>query len=249
MDAAGRAGRQPLLPEARTVRAGPGDARATGDHRELISAEEFEGRVVGIDQFAYRGDSTWEQAALAVGTRRAIEFGQAKVGGDVSVSAHLVWSGVDLPARAAAGEAGALSQLQSALSWMLGAARVTPTPEYGIPTGDRLDNETATSTFLDPARWRIELHAASTGVLFKERFHPQWRAFQVDIASLSGIGSRTALPIVPTTHGFMYVTLQPNARTIEFVFERHPYESAMRGVSGVALFVTIGLTLFLWRRR
>ena len=249
MDAAGRAGRQPLLPEARTVRAGPDDARSTGDQRGLITAEGFDGRVVGIDVFAYRGDVTWEQAALAVGTRRVIEFGQSRVAGDAALSAHLVWSGVDLPARAAAGDAAALSQLQSALAWMLGAARVSPTAEYGVPTGDRLDNDTATSTFIDPARWRIELHAASTGVLFKERFHPQWRAFQLDTAPLSGFESRTSLPITPTTHGFMYVRLPPNARIVEFVFERHPYESATRGVTGLALLATIGLTLFLWRRR
>ena len=95
------------------------------------------------------------------GTRRVIEFGQTRVASEVSVSTHFVWSGVDLPARAAAGDAGALAQLQSALSWMLGAARVTPTQEYGVPAGDRLDNETATSTFLDGSHWRIELHAAS----------------------------------------------------------------------------------------
>jgi hypothetical protein len=249
MDAAGRAGKQPLLPEARTIRAGPDEARIAGDHKDLITADGYDGRVVGIDAFAYRGDSTFEQAALAVGTRRVIEFGQTRVASEVSVSTHVVWSGVDLPARAAAGEAGALAQFQSALSWMLGAARVTPTQEYGVPAGDRLDNDTATSTFVDGSHWRIELHAASTGVLFKERYHPQWRAFQVDVAPRSGQESRTALPIVPTTHGFMYVTLSPNARTIEFVFERHPYESATRGVAGVALFVTIGLTVFLWRRR
>ena len=249
MDPAGRAGKQPLLPEARTLRAGPDDVRPAGDHRELITADGFDGRVVGIDAFAYRGDIQFEQAALAVGSRRVIEFGQGKVASEVSVSAHVVWSGADLPARAAAGEPAALAQLQSALSWMLGAARITPTAEYGVPAGDRLDNDTATSTFLDPAHWRIELHAASTGVLFKERYHPQWRAFQVDTAAASGIGSRTALPIIPTTHGFMYVTLPPNARTIDFVFERHPYEAATRGVSGVALFVTLGLTVFLWRRR
>jgi hypothetical protein len=249
MDAAGRAGKQPLLPEARTLRAGPDDVRPVGDHQDLVTAGGFEGRVVGIDAFAYRGDTAFEQAALAVGTRRVIEFGQGKVASEVSVSAHIVWSGADLPARAAAGEAGSLAQLQSALSWMLGAARITPTPEFGVPSGDRLDNETATSTFVDPAHWRIQLHAASTGVLFKERYHPQWRAFQVEVAALSGFESRTALPIIPTTHGFMYVTLPPNARTIDFVFERHPYESATRGVTVVALFITLGSTLFLWRRR
>ena len=249
MDAAGRPGKQPLLPEAHTLRAENGDTRTVGDHTDLITADGYQGRVVAIEPFQYHADQRWEQGALTVGSRRVIEFGQALVASEVAVSTHLVWSGVDLPARAAAGEPGAQAQLGTALSWILGAARVTPTPSFGTPSGDRLDNDTATSTFLDPAHWKIELRTASTGLLFKEHWHPQWRALQVDVAPLSGLESRTSLPILQTTHGYMYVPLPANARTIEFVFEKHPYESAARGVSGVALFVTIGVTLFLWRRR
>jgi len=47
----------------------------------------------------------------------------------------------------------------------------------------------------------------------------------------------------------MYVTLPPNARTVEFVFERHPLETASRGISAVAAFITIAVSFFLWRRR
>lgn len=248
MDAAGRAGRQPLLPEAHTVRATDQDTKPSGDAKLIVDAG-FDGRAVAMEKFTYRGDPNWEQAALTVDGQRVIQYGQSKVAGDVGVSAHLVWSGVDLPARAARGDETALAQLGNALTWMLGAAEVAPTTGYGRPDGDVLESEIATSTFLSPTHWRIELKVATTGVLFKERFHEQWRAFQVDTSPLTRQETRTPLKgLRPTAQGFMYVTLPPNARTIDFVFERHPFESATRGVSGIAVFIVAGLALFIARR-
>lgn len=247
-DSAGRAGAQPLVGAAQTVRAD--DANATGPRTELVTATGFSGRATAIDRFVYRADPGWEQAALAVGNKRVIQYGQTVVAGDTGIAAaHMVWSGADLPARAAAGDERALGQLRQALLWMLSDAGVTPTGGYGIPeSGDVLDNELATTTFKDPTRWRVELKAATTGLLFKQRFHGQWRAFQVETQGLSGMDTRTSLKIRPTTHGYMYVTLPPNARTVEFVFERHPFEAAGRGVSAIALFITIGITFFVLRQ-
>lgn len=251
MDPAARAGPQPLLPEAQTVRASADDVATIGEHGRLITAGQgFEGRVVAIDRFEYAADPGWEQAALVVQNKRVIQFGQTKIAGDVAVSAHLVWAGADLPARAAAGDRVARDQLRAALEWMLGAAQVERTQAFGRPQGgDVLDTDLATSRFLDPAHWRIELKVAATGVLFKQRYHEQWRAYQVDIMPLAQTEARTPLQIRPTTHGHMYVTLPPNARVVAFVFERHPYEAAARGISALALFVTLGVSFFLWRRR
>ncbi len=66
---------------------------------------------------------------------------------------------------------------------------------------------------------------------------------------LAGGESRIPVKIRPTTHGYMFVTLPPNARRVDFVFERHPFEAAPRGVSAIALFLTLGITFFLLRRR
>lgn len=250
MDAAGREGAQPLVHDSHTVRAESGDTRQTGDAK-LIVAKGFGGRVVAIDPFTYRADPSWEQASLSVGNKRVIQYGQTKIAGDVGVSAHLVWSGADLPARAVRGDQAALDQLSNALSWMIAAADVVPTGGYGTPDGDVLQSDLATSTFLTPTHWRIELKVATTGVLFKERYHDQWRAYQVEISPLTGQEtSRTPLKgLRPTTHGYMYVTLPPNARIVDFVFERHPFEPATRGVSGVAAFIILGVSFFILRRR
>ena len=249
MDAAGRAGRQPLLPDAHTVKATEDETSASGDAK-LLPARGFEGRVVAMDPFNYRSDQGWEQAALVVGNKRVIQYGQTKVAGDVGVSAHFVWSGADLPSRAARGDEHALAQLENALSWMLAAAKVTPTTGYGTPSGNVLESELATSTFIDPAHWRIELKAATTGILFKERYHEQWRAYQVDVSAVTHQESRTPLKgLRPTTHGYMFVTLPPNARTVDFVFERHPLEATTRGVSGIAAFIIVGVSVFIARRR
>ncbi len=247
MDAAGTSGSQPLVHDAEVVRGGADDVKSSGDAK-LVLARGFDGRVVAIDKFTYRNDPGWEQAALSSGNKRLIQYGTTKVAGDVGVSAHLVWSGVDLPRRAARGEESAVAQLENALAWMIGAAEVTPTSGYGTPNGDVLDSELAKSTFLSPTRWRIELKVAATGVLFKERYDPQWRAYQVDVSGRQ----ETRIPLKglrATTHGYMYATLPPNARVIDFVFERHQYESATRGVSGISLFIIFSVAFFIARRR
>lgn len=247
MDAAGLAGAQPLVGEARTVPAGSGDTRTIGD-AALLPARAFDGRVVGVGPFTYRSDPAWEQAALAVGNDRVVQYGESKVAGDVGVPAHMVWSGVDLPARATAGDAGAMAQLESALSWMLTAADVQVTGGYGRPSGDVLETDIARSRFVDPTHWRIELKAAATGILFKQRYHPQWRAYQVD-RSPSGLEQRTPLKgLSETAMGEMYVTLPPNARIVDLVFERDPFEPAERGLSLLATAIVVGVSLVLWRR-
>jgi hypothetical protein len=248
-DSAGRAGPQPLVGPAETLRADEG--KSTGGAADRIKVSGYSGRVTAIDRFDYRGDQGWEQSALTVGNKRVIQYGRAVVAGDVGiVQAHMLWSGADIPARAAAGEPGALAQLQDALTWFLTDAGVERTTGYGRPDGDDvLENELATVTFVDTNKWVVELRAATTGILFKERFHEQWRALQVDRPTLSGSETRVALKLRPTAHGHMYVTLPPNARKVEFVFERHPLEGATRGVSAVAAVVTAGITFFLLRQR
>jgi hypothetical protein len=248
-DTAGRTGRMPLVGEAETLRAE--DGRASGPAAARIKAASYAGRAVGIDRFAFLGDQTWEQAALTVGDKRVLQYGQSVVAGDAGVvQAHMLWSGLDIPARAAAGEQGALDQLQDVLVWMLTDAGGQRTTGYGRPDGkDVLENDLATVEFVDPTKWVVTLKAATTGILFKERFHEQWRALQVDTQALTQVETRVALRLRPTTHGYMFVTLPPNARKIEFVFERHPLEAASRGVSGVAAFITLGLTFFILRQR
>jgi hypothetical protein len=247
-DNAARAGDQPLVGTATTIRAD--DATVAGDEK-LVASGGYGGRVTAIDRFAYGGDQTWEQAAIVVGNKRVVQLGQGAVLGDVgSVAAHLAWSGADLPARAAGGDEHAVAQLRGSLQWLLGAAQAQAATGFGRPGGgDSLENDFATVRFIDPARWRVDIKAASTGILFKERYHEQWRASAVDITPLSGLESKTTLKIRPTANGFMYVVLPPNARRVDLVFERHPFESAARGVSGVAAFVTIAITFFLLRRR
>ena len=90
---------------------------------------------------------------------------------------------------------------------------------------------------------------ATTGILFKERYHPQWRAVAIERQGISGTQTRTALNVRATAHGYIYVTLPPNARTVEFVFERHPFEAAARGVSAIGLALAAGITFFLLRQR
>jgi hypothetical protein len=145
---------------------------------------------------------------------------------------------------------------------MLGDAAVGVTGNYGRPDGTpcepgklegtcatQLDSETGVATFHSPTSWRVRMKVATTGVLFKEQFHPQWRAYQVEEMSVPGQESKTPLEIRQTVDAHMYVTLPPNARTVEFVFERHPLETASRGISAVAAFITIAVSFFLWRRR
>jgi len=248
MDAAGLAGPQPLMPEARTVPAGRDDVAVVGDER-LIAARGFDGRVVAMDRFDLGGDAQWEEAALVAGNKRVIQFGSTGVAGDVGVSAHMVWSGADLPRRAAAGEPQAIAQLHSALSWMLTAAEIPPADDYARPAGgDVLEDAAATSRFISPEHWRIELHLASTGVLFKERHDERWRAYQMERSAVTGQESRTPLAIRPTAQGYMYVTLPPNARIVDFVFEPHPFEPAARGISLLALFALVGLAVLARRR-
>jgi hypothetical protein len=247
-DNAARSGAQPLVGDAQPIRAD--DATVSGDAR-LIGTSGLSGRVTAIDKLTYGGDDAWEKAALVVANKRVIQLGQTAVLGDVgSVAAHLLWSGADLPARTAAGDEGASLHLLRALQWLLGAADIVPATGYGRPDGTNvLANEFANIQFVDPTRWRLDLKAASSGVLFKERYHEQWRAFTVDIAPLSGIESRTPIRIRPTAQGYMYIVLPPNARRVDFVFEKHPLDTATRGVSGIAAFVALGITLFLLRRR
>lgn len=229
-----------------------------------------EGRVVAMDAWNYRDDEAWELASVRVGAARVLQFGVTSVAGDVSSAAHMVWSGLDLPGRAASGDQEARDQLERAIQWMLTDAGVGRTGGYGRPDGapcppgakdlsgrtearppitcaEVLDNETATSVFQSPTRWRVRMKVASTAVLFKERFHPQWRAYQVDQMG-GGAESTTPLPIQPTVDGQMYVTLPPNARIVDFVFERHPAEAPSRGVSAVAAFILLATSFFLWRR-
>lgn len=248
-DSAGRTGRMPLIGEAAPVRAE--EARATGTAAARIKATSYEGRAVGIERFSFLGDQGWEQAALTVGNKRVAQYGQTVVAGDAGVTqAHMFWSGLDIPGRAAAGERGALDQLQDVLLWMLTDAGAQATTGYGRPTGkDVLDNELAVIEFVDPTKWVVTLKAAVTGVLFKERFHEQWRALQVETQSLTQLETRVPLRLLQTSHGHMFVTLPPNARKIEFVFDRHPLETASRGVSAAAVALTLGITIFLLRRR
>jgi hypothetical protein len=249
-DAAGRPGAQPIVGEAHTVQAAPDQFRTTGDSQRFLSAGSFAGRVVGIDEWSFGNDADWERAALLVGGRRILQFGQtsARLAAE-AIAARAVWSGADLPARAAAGDASAKDQLRTILTWMLGAAQVQITGNYGRPAGDLVENETGISRSLSPTHWRVEMKVAATGVLFKMRHHPQWRAYQVERTALTAIETRTLLPILPTANGHMYVTLPPNARTIDFVLEAHPLEGPARGMSAVAVFLTLAVSFFIWRRR
>ena len=124
-DNAARAGPQPLLGDAETIRAEEG--KATGDLASRISGSGYAGRATAVDRFQYRSDAGWEQAALAIGNKRAVQYGQTVVAGDRGiVAAHMVWSGVDIPARAAGGDERALAQLRDASVWMLTVAGAQP---------------------------------------------------------------------------------------------------------------------------
>ncbi len=267
MDVAARAGQQPLgMPDAEIQQREADEFRTDEDVAEgatpLITAETgWSGRAAVLGQaWEFADDPDWELATMLVGASRVLQFGATQVGRE-ALAAHMVWSGVDLPGRTAAGDEAAKAQLERAIEWMLGDAGVGVTGNYGRPSGEpcepgkaegtcatQLDNETGVSTFRSPTSWRVQMKAATTGVLFKERFHPQWRAYQVAEMSDAGQESTTPLEIRQTVDGHMYVTLPPNARIVEFVFERHPLEGATRGVSAVAAFLTIAVSFFLWRR-
>lgn len=142
-----------------------------------------------------------------------------------------------------AGDAIAAAHFQRVLSW--GLKGLKPSGPWPKPDGPVYDTPSGKVTFVDPARWEIELKVATTGILFKESYHPRWRAFQVDRGAQV---SRTPLPIFPTTHGLMFVAPPANAQVVEFVFERHPAETATRGVSGIAAFIIAATAFFVWRR-
>jgi len=275
MDIASRPGSQILgMPDAVNLQRSADEYRVVEEVKDdalplVTLAAGADGRVVAMDQWRYRDDAAWELATVRVGTERVLQFGATKVAGE-ALAAHMLWSGLDLPARAAAGDEAARDQLERAIQWMLTDAAMQLTGPYGRPAGtvcptgaadprpaagaeavtcaDVLDNATATSIFQSPTRWRVRLKVATTHLLFKERFHPEWRAYQVE-QRVGGSESTTPLPIRPTVDGHMYVTLPPNARIVDFVFERHPLEAASRGVSAVATFVLLAISFFLWRRR
>lgn len=267
MDVAARPGQQPLgMPEAEVQQRGADEFRTQEDVAEggtaLITAETgWSGRVAALGQaWNFADDPTWELATMLVGGSRVLQFGATRVGVE-ALAAHMVWSGVDLPRLTAEGDAAAHAQLKRAIEWMLGAATVGVTGNYGRPDGTpcdpeklegtcatQLDSETGIATFRSPTSWRVQMKVATTGVLFKERYHPQWRAYTVAEMSVPGQESTTPLLIRQTVDAHMYVTLPPNARTVEFVFERHPLETASRGISAVATFVTMVVSFFLWRR-
>lgn len=267
MDVAARAGQQPLgMPDAEVQPRDADEFRTLEDvaagARRLITAETgWTGRVATLaEPWNYAGDPGWEKAAMLVGGSRVLQFGTTGFGD--AVAARMLWSGVDLPARAAAGDGSAREQLKHAVEWMLGAAGVGITGNYGRPNGTpcapeqaegtcatQLDSETAISTFRAPTSWRVRLKVASEGVLFKERYHPQWSAYQVTETAVAGEGTAVPLEVRQTVDGHMYVTLPPSARIVDFVLERHPLETASRGISAVAAFVTIAVSFFLWRRR
>lgn len=253
-DAAARPGSLPVVGEARATSAAT-DLRSIGKDGSLVTdTTGYAGDAVSIGAFQYANDQAWEQAALVSGDRRLMQFGSVNVAGSGDTFAHMVWSGLDLPKRVVAEDPHAMLLLGSALQWLVGSAvsasGVQQTGQFAPPiAGDTLDEDTATSTFLGPTHWRIELKTQSTGVLFKEHSDPRWSAFQVDQMRLSDQQARSRLPIWKTTHGYMYVVLPPNARIIDFVFEAHPLETAARGVSAIALFLVLGVTFFQWRRR
>ncbi|MGH2379564.1 MAG: hypothetical protein ACRDGT_13990, partial [Candidatus Limnocylindria bacterium] len=267
MDVAGRPGQQPLgMPDAEVQQREADEFRVEEEVAEgrtpLITAETgWPGRVAALGApWQYADDPGWEKAAMLVGGSRVLQFGAT--GFLDVVPAHMLWSGVDLPRRTAEGDPTARAQLERAIEWMLGDAGVGSTGNYGRPSGTpcdpgkaegtcatQLDNETGISSFRSPTSWRVQLKVATNGVLFKQRFHPQWRAYQVAEMSVHGQESTTPLEIRPTVDGHMYVTLPPSARIVEFVFERHPLEIAARAVSAVAAFLTLAVSFFLWRRR
>lgn len=267
MDVAARAGQQPLgMPEAEVQQREADEFRTLEDVKEgataLVTAETgWSGRVATLAKpWDYGGDPSWEKAAMLVGGSRVLQFGTTGFAG--AVAGRMLWSGVDLPGRTAAGDASAREQLEHAIEWMLSAAGVGLTGNYGRPNGTpcepgraegtcatRLDSETAVSSFRSPTHWRVQLKVATNGVLFKERYHPQWRAYQVTETAVAGQGTAVPLEIRQTVDAHMYVTVPPSARIVDFVFERHPLETASRGISAVAAFVTIAVSFFLWRRR
>ncbi len=252
MDVAARAGLQPVAPEAKTLRGE--DVGVTGPEADLIAKGGYDGHVVAVDRFTYANDPSWERAALVAGDKRLIQFGRVQIAGSGDSFAHMVWSGVDLPRRAAADDPRAQLQLKNAFEWLLtaaaAAANLPPQPPFVRPTrGDTLDSEASTATMLSPTHWRIVLKEQATSVLFKERYHEDWRAFQVDVMPLTQQTSRTAIPIWRTTQGYMYLNLSPNARVVDFEFERDALEPATRAVSALALFGVLGVSFFQWRRR
>jgi len=196
MDVAARAGQQPLgMPDADVQQREADEFRTEEEVAEgatpLITAETgWSGRVAALSQaWEFADDPSWELATMLVGGSRVIQFGATQVGRE-ALAAHMVWSGVDLPARTAAGDEAAKAQLERAIGWMLGDAGVGVTGNYGRPSGTpcepgkdegtcatQLDSETGVATFRSPTSWRVRMKVATTGVLFKEQYHPQWRAW------------------------------------------------------------------------
>ena len=228
LDAGGSTAPGPLVGSREEVAGRPasfvvrGDAARLGSDRPLAEGAP----LVSVAR------PDWEEASLSIGERRVIVVGARESG-------KAVWSGADLPRRVAAGDAVSQEHLEAVLRWALESSAATSGP-WPAPAGNEYTFDDGRATFLAPGRWRIDLVHAVNAVLFKEAAHPFWRAYQVEARS------RIPLPILPTTHGFMYVALPPNARRVELVFET-PGRDVARGISAAAL-LGIGASLVLRRR-
>ena len=218
----------PLVDSSEEVAGQPGQLVVRGDAARIGSDRPLTDGAPLVS--TARPD--WEEASLSIGERRVIVLGTRDSG-------KAVWSGVDLPRRTAAGDAVSREHLEAVLRWALESAAATSGP-WAAPAGNEYAFEDGSATFLAPGRWRIDLTHSVNGVLFKEATHPFWGAYQVEGRS------RIPLPILPTTHGFMYVALPPNARRVEFVFET-PGRDVARGVSAAAL-LGVAASLRLRRR-
>lgn len=241
VEAAGTTGAGLLGITPQTLDAPPDTFVVRGDPNDFGPGRRFaDGRTI-----VATARPEWESASVSDGERRVLAVG-AKDGGKVA------WSGADLPRRAAAGDEVSLAHLGAILRWALAATAETSGP-WLAPEGDDYLFDDGHATFLAPGRWRIDLLHAVTGVLFKEATHAFWTAYQVEVElvprstspTVAEVRSRIPLPILPTTQGFMYVALPPNARRIEFVFET-PYRDVARGLSAVAL---LGIGASVMRRR
>lgn len=230
VDVAGSAAAGPLATAVEPVAEPPGpfvsrgDVASLGSDRPLASGPP----LVSIAR------PTWEQASLSVGERRVIVVGEKGPG-----KGRVVWSGADLPRRAAAGDPVSQDDLATLLRWAIGTAAVATGP-WPAPAGNEYPFPGGTATFLAPGHWRIDITQAATGVLFKEAMHRFWTAYQVESRS------RIPLTIWPTAHGLMYVPLPTSARRVEFVFET-PLRDLGRGLSALAI-LGIAVGTFLRRR-
>lgn len=230
VDAAGSAAPGPLVSAVEPVADPPGPFASRGDIASLGSDRPLASGapLVSIAKPA------WEQASLSVGERRVIVVGEKG-----PAKGRVVWSGADLPRRAAAGDPVSQDDLGTLLRWAIGAHAVATGP-WPAPAGNEYRFAGGTATFLAPGHWRVDITQAATGVLFKQAMHPFWTAYQVE--------SRSRIPLTtwPTAHGLMYLPLPTNARRIEFVFET-PFRDLGRGLSALAILgIAVG-TFLRWR--